>query len=357
MLLLSGFLLLLCACETNHNTPDLNALSLEELNRRAAKEPYINSLAMPDTWVNWGDMWSTLEKRYHLRHTDFDMSSAEELALFEAEKNTPTKDIGDVGKEYGIKAKEQGLTLAYKTSYWDEIPSWAKDDEGHWIISYTGTMAFLINNYLVDKAPSSWQDLRTGDYVISLGDVMSSSQAQHAVYAAALSQGGSAQDLQPGIDFWKEIAAQGRLDKGDNSPTRIAENQIPVACLWDFNALHYRELALKIHTNGNFTALIPSDGTIRSGYTTIINAKAPHPYAVALVREYIFSDEGQLGLAKGFATPIREVYIPLEIQAKRIPAEQYVNVHDDTDYTTATVDRMIQLWKEQVVPLLNQNTP
>ncbi len=44
--------------------------------------------------------------------------------------------------------------------------------------------------------------------------------------------------------------------------------------------------------------LIPSDGSVISGYTTIINKYAKHPNAAKLAREYIFSDAGQINLAK-----------------------------------------------------------
>ena len=80
-----------------------------------------------------------------MKHTDVDLSSAEELAMFEAEKNNETKDIGDVGETYGAVAEEKGLTLKYKTSYWDEIPDWAKDDDGDWVVAYYGIMALLTN--------------------------------------------------------------------------------------------------------------------------------------------------------------------------------------------------------------------
>jgi ABC-type Fe3+ transport system substrate-binding protein len=36
--------------------------------------------------------------------------------------------------------------------------------------------------------------------------------------------------------------------------------------------------------------LIPSDGSVISGYTTIINKYAKNPNAAKLTREYIFSD-------------------------------------------------------------------
>lgn len=37
------------------------------------------------------------------------------------------------------------VTQPYKTSYWNDIPDWAKDADGHWMLAYTGTIAFIIN--------------------------------------------------------------------------------------------------------------------------------------------------------------------------------------------------------------------
>lgn len=342
-----------CACSEKPADLNLNARPVTEIIQKAEEEKYINSVAMPDTWANWSGMWEIMRARHGLTHTDLDMNSMEELSLFAAEKDGATKDIGDVGIEYGKKAKNMGVTQPYRTSYWDEIPAWAKDDQGHWIASYTGTMAFLINDNLVDRPPSSWNDLLNGEYKVSIGDVMSSAQAQYAVVAAAIAMGGGVSQLQPGIDFWKKIVQQGRLDRGDSSAVRVAQNQVAVACLWDFNALNYRENAEKTREDSSFTAIIPKDGTIRTAYTTIINAYAPHPHAAALVREYILSDEGQIQLAKGYAAPIRKVDIPEEVKSRMIPSEQYVNVQDGTDVTTEITEKVMRLWKEQVLPLVN----
>ena len=53
-----------------------------------------------------------------LKHTDTDMSSAEEIAKFEAEKDKPTADIGDVGIAFAPVAVEKGVAQPYKTTYW-----------------------------------------------------------------------------------------------------------------------------------------------------------------------------------------------------------------------------------------------
>ena len=93
----------------------------------------------------------------------------------------------------------------YKTSYWDDIPSWAKDDDGDWIVCYVGTISIITNNALVDKAPQSFQDILEGDYKVTIGDVSAASQAQHAILATAYAMGGDMDNLQPAYDFWSTL--------------------------------------------------------------------------------------------------------------------------------------------------------
>ena len=89
-------------------------------------------MGMPDTWANWVGTWDDIEEKYGITQADQDMSSAEEIAMFKQEGTDGTKDIGDVGQQWGPTAEAEGVTLKYKTSYWDEIPDWAKDDVGDW---------------------------------------------------------------------------------------------------------------------------------------------------------------------------------------------------------------------------------
>src|SRR3712207_3056503 len=63
-----------------------SAQSVGELEAAARKEGAVNSLGMPDDWANWKDTWAQLSEKYGLKHVDTDMSSAEEIAKFEAEK-------------------------------------------------------------------------------------------------------------------------------------------------------------------------------------------------------------------------------------------------------------------------------
>ena len=60
--------------------------------------------------------WQDLLSKYGLKHVDTDMSSAQEIAKFDAEKNNATADIGDVGAAFGPVAVQKGVTQPYKPS-------------------------------------------------------------------------------------------------------------------------------------------------------------------------------------------------------------------------------------------------
>lgn len=335
-------------------TQDFNSMTLDEITAQAKTEGEVDSVGMPDTWANWVGTWTDITNNYGIMHTDLDMSSSEEITMFKEEGTNGTKDIGDVGQQWGPVAESQGVTLKYKTSYWDEIPSWAKDDDGDWIVCYYGTMSIITNNNLVSNAPTSFQDILEGDYKVTIGDVTTASQAQHAILATAYAMGGDINNLQPAYDFWETLAKQGRLDIGETSVARIESGEISVALLWDYNSLNYRDNAVNNNPDASFTVCIPSDGSVQSGYASIINSNAPHPAAAALSREYILSDEGQINLARGYATPIRDVTLPDDVKAKRIDSSQYGdNVHTiDYDVWTSVCQDMITYWSENIIPLI-----
>ncbi|HAQ9376783.1 TPA: ABC transporter substrate-binding protein, partial [Enterococcus faecium] len=154
--------ILLTGCGSGEATKQSAAAddSLDTIIEKAKEEGEIASLGMPDTWANWVGTWNDLEKEYGLSHVDTDMSSAEELAKFESEGKNGTADIGDVGISFGPLAESKELTLPYKTNYWEEIPDWAKDDDGDWLLSYTGTISFITDKENVKQAPTSWKELQ-----------------------------------------------------------------------------------------------------------------------------------------------------------------------------------------------------
>ncbi|MGP7735146.1 ABC transporter substrate-binding protein [Oceanimonas smirnovii] len=324
------------------------AADLSELEARARAEGQVNSVGMPDSWANWKDTWRDLGNQYGLKHQDTDMSSAQEIAKFAAEKEDATADIGDVGAAFAPIAVQQGVTQPYKPSTWSEIPDWAKDADGHWMLGYTGTIAFIVNNELVKKVPTSWADLRDGDYQVTVGDVGVAAQANSAILAAAFALGGDESDLSPALDLFADLARQGRLSPVDTNIANLEKGEIEMAVLWDFNALNYRDQI----DRDRFTVVIPSDGSLISGYATIINKYAKHPNAAKLAREYILSDAGQINLARGYARPIRSnVTLPDDVQARLLPNEMYAKARPIEDFGTweQSTKRLPRQWQTEVL--------
>jgi putative spermidine/putrescine transport system substrate-binding protein len=334
---------------------DLSKLTTEQLIEGAKKEGKIESVAMPDDWADWKTSWEAITKLYGIQHFDTDMGSAEEIQIFKAEKDSPTKDIGDVGHSYGLVAINEDVVQPYKAKTWDSIPAWAKDSEGRWALSYTGTIAFAVN---ADKTggvvPASWAELKASGFPVTMGNVISSSSPQVAVISCAIAMGGSLTNVQPGIDYFKDMAKAGRIDPGSYSRTRLANGEITVlAGRYDLSGLQYRDL-IKAAKGPNITVTIPQDGAITSGYCLIFNKYSPHPHATALAIEYLFSDEGQIDRARGYARPIRDVPIPADIKAKMLPDSLYARatlVTDPLALQKAQAE-VARLWEEEVVPLI-----
>ncbi|NMF18141.1 extracellular solute-binding protein [Cloacibacillus porcorum] len=331
---------------------DLNSLTVAELQKKAQEEGQVESVGMPDSWANWVGTWTDLKDKYSIEHADVDMSSAEELAIFEAEKENATKDIGDVGQSFGPLAESKGLTLPYKTSYWDEIPEWAKDDNGDWLIGYYGTIAVITNRKLVPNPPKSFADILEGEYMVTPGNVAQATQAQCALLAAAIANGGSETNLQPGFDFFRKLAEQGRIDMGEPNVARLEKGEIACYFVWDYNALGYRDQFKVNNPEAEYDVCIPADGSVQSGYATIINAYTKRPHAAAFTREYILSDAGQINLARGYATPIRgSVELPDDVKAKMLPSEQYAKARPISDFKAweEAAKSLGTKWQEEVM--------
>jgi len=335
---------------------DFSKLTQEDLIEGAKKEGRIESVGMPDNWADWKDSWKKITEMYGIKHYDSDMGSAEEIQLFAAESDDPTKDIGDVGHCYGLIAVNEDVVQPYKAKVWNSIPDWAKDPDGRWALSYTGTLAFIVNaDNTHGEVPSTWRELKDTPYKVTMGDVLSGSSSQVAVLSCAIAYGGSITDVRPGIEYFKDLAKQGRIDPGSNSSARFASGEIDLlAGLYDFIGLAYRDLS-KAAGGPEIKVTIPQDGAITSGYALVFNKYSPHPHAAALAIEYMFSDEGQIDRARGYARPIRsDVVIPSDVKAKMLPDELYKNAITITDPAAlkAAQEQIATLWEEEVIPLI-----
>jgi putative spermidine/putrescine transport system substrate-binding protein len=291
---------------------DLEAAGgLESLIEAARVEGALSTTALPDDWANYGKMKEVFfqEKYPFLEHTDItpEASSAEEIEQVRANAgNTGPQnpDVLDVGFVWGAQAKEQGLLQPYKVATWDTIPDEIKDADGYWWGNYYGTMAFEVNVDAVPFVPEDWNDLLDPRLkgLIGFNDPVAGSQNTHAVWAAAFADGGTLDEPEKGMEFFRKLAESGNLVPTAWSPSALVSGELPITLRWDYNALANRDNNVD---QANIQVVYPKSGSIAGVYLCAISAYAPRPNAARLWMEFAFSDEGQMIWLEGYAKPVR----------------------------------------------------
>jgi len=306
----------------------------DDLVAAAQKEGMLTTIALPHDWCNYGEAIETFKAKYGIEVNELnpDGGSADEIEAIKANKDNKgpqAPDVIDVGVGFGPQLIEEGLVMPYKVSTWDTIPADAKDADGYWYGDYYGVLAFEVNKDAVQNVPQDWADLLKPEYkgqVALSGDPRASAQAQMSVYAAALANGGTLDNVEPGLDFFKKLNEAGNFVPVIAKQSTVAKGETPVIMRWDYNALADKET---LAGNPEIEVVIPKTGVIAGVYIQAISAYAPHPNAAKLWMEFLYSDEGQLIWLKGGCHPIRyndlaaRNAIPDEIAAKLPPAVAY----------------------------------
>ncbi|RDI76127.1 ABC-type Fe3+ transport system periplasmic component [Gaiella occulta] len=280
-------------------------LSLKEFVAEAKKEGRLNVIALPPDWANYGEMISTFSKKFGIPITsaDPDASSAQENQAVRSLKGDPrAPDVLDVGPSFAIDGANEGLYAKYYTTNFRKVPRAMKDGRGFWVGDYWGVVSMGVNTAVVPNVPKSWKDLLKPEYknkVALNGSPLSSGSAVAGVFSASLANGGSLNNIGPGIDFFARLKSVGNFIPVQATPQTIASGQTPITIDWDYLNLAYGKNfpAAKIKT------VIPSDGVYGAYYCQAINATAPHPWAARLWQEFLYSDQGQLIWLKGFSHP------------------------------------------------------
>jgi putative spermidine/putrescine transport system substrate-binding protein len=169
------------------------------------------------------------------------------------------------------------------------------------------------------------------------GDPRASNQAIQTVYASALANGGSLDDAQPGLDFWKEIVDAGNFVPTIANAGTIAQGETPVTVRWTYNALANRDEAAASGGDAVIDVTVPATGRFAGVYVQGISAFAPHPNAAKLWMEFLYSDEGQNIWLKGYCHPIRYENLVAE---NLVPAEQLAKLPDVTGAVFPTLDQL-----------------
>jgi len=282
-------------------------VKLSDMVKEAKKEGTLNAIALPRDWANYGEMMDTFTKKYGIKITDDnpDGSSAQEnQAIRSLKGDSRAPDAVDVGVSFAIAGANEGLYAKYFPTTYKTIPRAMKDTRGFWMGDYWGAISIGYNQGLVSNPPKTWKDLLKPEYkgkVALNGSPLTSNSAVSGVIAAALGNGGSASNVQPGIDFFAQLKKVGNFIPVQTTPQTVASGQTPISIDWDYNNFAY----VKGFPSARWGVSIPSDGVYGGYYAQAVNATAPHPWTAPLWQEFLYSDQGQVIWLKGAAHPAR----------------------------------------------------
>ncbi|MFF2039787.1 ABC transporter substrate-binding protein [Kitasatospora sp. NPDC058170] len=280
---------------------------MDALVAAAKKEGKLHVITLPRDWANYGKIMDSFKAKYGIEIEDEnpDGSSQDEINAITSRKGQDrAPDVVDLGSAFALQAVKDGLLAPYKVATFAKVPDTMKDANGGAVNDYGGYVSIGCDAKKIPNCPKTFADLLKPEYkgqVALNGNPTKSGSAFGGVYAAALANGGSLDNIQPGIDFFGKLKASGNFNPVESTPATIEKGETPISIDWSYlNAGYTDEFKEK---GVDWKVSVPVDGSYAQFYNQGVNKWAPHPAAARLWQEYLFSTEGQNLFLGGYATP------------------------------------------------------
>jgi putative spermidine/putrescine transport system substrate-binding protein len=272
--------------------PNVKAASLKDgfttmdrLAEAAKQEGELNVIALPRDWVNYGEVIDAFADTYGIKVNELEPDANSARAISAAAQLKP--DVFDLSLDVAIA--NAARFAPYKVQGWQDLPDHVKDPKGGWYAGYGGYMSIGYDPRQVGT-PASFSDLLKPEYKVALaGDPLRASAAFSGVMAASLRQG--APHPEAGIELFAKLKQGGRYTEAAKANTVL-----------DWDHLNAARAAADPEA---WKVTIPRDAALGTYYVQAISKDAPHPAAARLWEEFLFSDEGQNLIQKGWARPAR----------------------------------------------------
>ena len=281
---------------------------MDALVKAAQQEGQLNVITLPSNWANYGTIMAAFTKKYGIKISDENPegSSQDEINAITTRKGQDrAPDVVDIGSAFAVSGAQQGLFAPYKVATFADIPAGQADPNGLWANDYGGYISIGCNASKIKVCPTTFSDLLNPVYKgqIALdGNPTQANAAFSGVYAAALANGGSLSNIQPGLDFFSKLQKAGNYNPVQATQATVEQGSTPITIDWDYLNAGY---SAAFKSKGiNWVVNIPTDGVYASYYNQAINKWAPHPAAARLWEEFLYSTEGQNDFLGGFARPV-----------------------------------------------------
>ncbi|WP_120005956.1 ABC transporter substrate-binding protein [Nesterenkonia muleiensis] len=283
---------------------------MEQLIEDAQAEGTFNAMGLYEDWANYGGLLEAFSEEYGIEiNNDTSTGSSQDLinAVINRQGQDNSLDYLDTGVSFAEEAAEDGLLAEYTPETIDDIPEEFVSESGTWINHLGGTIAIGCDTSRVEECPTNFSDLLDEQYSgqVALPSNPTASEGSFMiVHAAAEANGGSFDDIEPGIEFFGELSQMGNLIPVEADAGTIETGETPIVIDWDY-LLQPIANDLEADADIELEINLPEDGQVSSFYAASINDDAPHPAVARLFFEFLFSDEGQNILLEGYVSPVR----------------------------------------------------
>jgi putative spermidine/putrescine transport system substrate-binding protein len=302
----------------------------------------------PPEWADWGSQLKAIQATLGIQVPADNKNSGQAIAALIAEKANPVADVTYLGGIAADPAKDAGVLASYKPKGWEKIPADLKDPEGYWFTIHSGTLGLFVNKQALGSkpVPQSWADLLKPEYKGLVGylDPTSAAVGQLGVMAINLALGGSYDNLDPAIKFFKELAKNQPIVPKQTSYARVISGEIPILIDYDFNA--YR---------GQYTDkapvqfVIPKEGSVVFPYVMALVNKGPNADNGKKVLDFVLSDASQTMWGNAYLRPVFAEKLSAEAKAKFLPDADYARAKPvDLKKLAGAQKAIIERYKNEV---------
>jgi putative spermidine/putrescine transport system substrate-binding protein len=294
--------------------------------------------AVQTGWSNWGEIMTSFEEEYDVALNDDQRSSGEALSDARSNAQDPTHSAMNGGYTFGVVARNDGLTQAYKPANYDKVPDSLKTDDGHVTATRRMTTAVAYRKDIYEEngwePPTTWEDLKR-DEIAQNTQFQPPNAAVGLAGALSINNayGGSLDDVQPVIDYYKTMKEKGAVFAG-NVEQKFSKGEITTFVEYDYTGLDLKYNADSIAEEKVGVSLVTGPngekGALNQPYGYAMLDGAPNPEACKLFMDYVLSLEGQKQFINAYVRPIRasELDLPEEFPAQ----SEYDKTQFQVDY-------------------------
>lgn len=302
----------------------------------------------PPEWADWGSQLKAIDSRLGIQVPPDNKNSGQAIAALIAEKANPVADVVYLGGIAADPARDAGVLTPYKPKGWEKIPADLKDPNGYWFSIHSGTLGLFVNVAALGgkPVPQSWADLLKPEYKGMVGylDPTSAAVGQLGVMAVNLALGGSYDNLDAAVKYFKELAKNQPIVPKQTSYARVISGEIPILIDYDFNA--YR---------GQYTDkaptrfVIPKEGTVVFPYVMGLVKNGPDADNGRKVLDFVLSDESQTMWGNAYLRPVFAAHLSPEAKARFLPDSEYARAKPiDLKKLAAAQAQIIERYKSEV---------